>query len=92
MSNRRPTFSAANLLAQLEAASLGLVNVSEDDRSRASEAADEVRKVQCRKWRAHRRPSPGRSRRMRDWGVREQSVETVETRTAQDLEEERHGE
>ena len=81
MSNRRPTFSAANLLAQLEAASLGLVNVSEDDRSRAWEAAEEVKKVQCRKWRAHRRPSPGRSRRMRDWGVREESVET---RTVQD--------
>lgn len=89
MSNRRPTFTAANLLAQLEAASLGLVNVSENERSRASEAAEEVRKVQCRKWRAHRRPSPGRSRRMRDWGVREASVET---RTAQDKEEERHGE
>ena len=65
MSNRRPTFSAANLLAQLEAASLGLVNVSEGERLRASETAEEVKKVQSRKWRAHRRPSPGRSRPMR---------------------------
>ncbi len=81
MNNRRPVFSAANLLAQLEAASLGLVNVSEDERLRASEAAEEVKKAQSRKWRAHRRPSPGRSRPMREWGLRD---EVVETRTAED--------
>ncbi len=67
MSNRRPVFSAANLLAHLEATSLGLVTVSEDERLRASEVAEEVKKTQSRKWRAHRRPSPGRSRPMREW-------------------------
>ena len=66
MSSRRPAFSAANLLAYLEATSLGLVNVSEDVRLRASEAAEAVKKAQCRKWRAHRRPSKGRSRPMRE--------------------------
>ena len=66
MSERRPVFSAANLLAYLEATSLGLVNVSEDARLRASEAAEELKKAQSRKWRAHRRPSPGRSRPMRE--------------------------
>ena len=65
MSNRRPVFSTANLLAYLEATSLGLVDVGEDERRRALEAAQEVKKTESRKWRAHRRPSPGRSRPMR---------------------------
>jgi hypothetical protein len=65
MSERRPVYSAANLLAHLEAASLGLLNVSEDEQLRASEAVEEVKKTLSRKWRAHRRPSPGRSRPMR---------------------------
>jgi hypothetical protein len=65
MSNRRPVFSTANLLAHLEAASLGLVDVSENERQRSMEAAEEVKKTESRKWRAHRRPSPGKSRPMR---------------------------
>lgn len=65
MSKRRPLFSAANLLAHLEASSLGLVNVSEDERLQALETAERMKRAQFRKWRAHRRPSPGRSRPMR---------------------------
>jgi hypothetical protein len=65
MSYRRPVFSAANLLALLEAASLGLVDVTEEERSRAFEIAERVTEVQSRKWRAHRRPSRGRSKPLR---------------------------
>jgi hypothetical protein len=65
MSYRRPVFSTANLLAHLEATSLGLVEVNEDERQRALEAAEEVKKADSRNWRAHRRPSPGKSRPLR---------------------------
>lgn len=69
MSNRRPVLSTANLLAYLEATSLGLVDVDEDERQRALEAAQEVKTTETRKWRAHRRPSPGKSRPMRVFSV-----------------------
>jgi hypothetical protein len=65
MSHRRPVFTTANLLAYLEATALGLVDVGEDERQQALEAAEEVKKTESRKWRAHRRPSPGKSRPMR---------------------------
>lgn len=65
MSYRRPVFCAANLLALLEATALGLVEVTEDERSRASEIAERVGRVESRKWRAHRRPSRGRSKPLR---------------------------
>ena len=65
MSYRRPVFSTANLLAHLEATSLGLVDVDEEERVRALEAAEEVKKAESRNWRAHRRPSPGKSRPLR---------------------------
>jgi hypothetical protein len=65
MSNRRRVFSTANLLVYLEATSLGLVDVEEGERRQALEAAEEVKNTQSRKWRAHRRPSPGKSRRLR---------------------------
>lgn len=64
MKSRRPVFSAANLLAYLEATSLGLVDVGEEERSRAKEVAEQLTKAESRKWRAHRRPSPGRSKPM----------------------------
>jgi hypothetical protein len=65
MSYRRPVFSTANLLAYLEATSLGLVDVDEEERLRALEAAEEVKKTESRNWRAHRRPSPVKSRPLR---------------------------
>jgi hypothetical protein len=69
MSERRPVYSAANLLAYLEAASLGLVNVSEAERLRASQAVHELKTTLSRKWRANKRPSPRRSRLMRSTGA-----------------------
>jgi len=65
MSNRRTVLCAANLLALLEATSLGLVDVTEEERSRAYEIAERVTEAQSRKWRAHRRPSRGRSKPLR---------------------------
>jgi len=63
--HRRRTFSTSNLLAYLEATALGLVDVSENERLQALEAAQEVARAESRKWRVHRRPSPGRSRPLR---------------------------
>lgn len=68
MGNRRPVFSTANLLALLEAASLDVVDVTEEERSRALEIAERVTEAQSRKWRAHRRPSRGRSKPLRGQG------------------------
>jgi hypothetical protein len=70
MSYRRTVLSAANLLAHLEAASLGYVDeISEEERSQALETARKVTEIESRKWRAHRRPSPGRRRAMRGVGL-----------------------
>jgi hypothetical protein len=61
--------TVANLLAYLEATSLGLVDASEEERSRAQEIAEKLTEAESRKWRAHRRPSPGRSKPMRRAGL-----------------------
>jgi hypothetical protein len=71
MSYRRPAPSPANLLAYLEATSLGNVDVSEEERLRALRIAEAVSKTESRRWRARRRPSPGRSKPLRraGWSV-----------------------
>ena len=69
MSYLRPVLSAANLLAFLEGTSLGLVDVGEEVRLQAPQIVEKVTKTESRKWRAHRRPSPGRSRCMRGVGI-----------------------
>ena len=61
--------TVADLLAYLEATSLGLVDASEEERSRAQELAGKLTEAESRKWRAHRRPSPGRSKPMRRAGL-----------------------
>ncbi len=68
MSYHRSVFTAANLLAHLEATSLGWVEASQEEQSRALEAVKEVSQAEGRRRRAHRRPSPGRSRLMRSAG------------------------
>jgi hypothetical protein len=65
MKHRRRTFSTSNLLAYLEATALGLVEVSENERLQALEAAQGVARAESQKWRVHRRPSAGRSRPLR---------------------------
>ena len=65
MSNRRQVFYTANLLALLEASSLGLDDVTEDERARAAEIVERVTQRESRKWRARRRPSRGRSKPLR---------------------------
>jgi hypothetical protein len=76
MSNRRQAFRTANLLALLEATSMGLVgDVTEEERVRACEIAERVAEIESRRRRAHRRPSCGRSKPLRghegSWGGRE---------------------
>lgn len=61
--------TVADLLAYLEATCLGLIDVSEEERSRAQELAGKLTEAESRKWRAHRRPSPGRSKPMRRAGL-----------------------
>jgi hypothetical protein len=69
MNQKRPVYSTANLLAYLEATSQGWSDVGEDERLRALEAVEEVTRAESRKWRARRRPSPGRSRAVRGFSV-----------------------
>src|SRR4051794_19051479 len=54
-----PNLFAANLLAFLEAISLGLIDGTEEDRRRASRVAATVTQTEARRWRIHLRPSPG---------------------------------
>jgi hypothetical protein len=64
--DRNPNLFAANLLAFLEAISLGLIDGTEEERRRASRVAATVTQNEARKWRIHRRPRPGpRSTRRR---------------------------
>jgi len=65
MRYRHPTFFAANLLAFLEAISSGLIDGTAKERQQASRIAATVTLTESRKWRIHRRPSPGRSRAFR---------------------------
>ena len=68
MSYRHPVLSDANLLAFLEAIALGWVDASEDERQRVYRIAERIERAESRKRRAHRRPSPGRSRPLRNLG------------------------
>ena len=53
-----PNLFAANLLASLEAISLGLIDGTEEERRRASRVAATVTQTEARRWRIHRRPRP----------------------------------
>src|SRR4051794_33734089 len=53
-----PNLFAANLLAFLEAISLGLIDGTEEERRRASQAAVKVTQTEARNWLIHRRPRP----------------------------------
>src|SRR4051812_2543545 len=53
-----PNLFAANLLASLEAISLGVIDGTEEERRRASRVAATVTQNEARRWRVHRRPRP----------------------------------
>jgi len=59
------TLFAANLLAYLEAIIMGRIDGADEERQRASRFVARVAQIEYRKWRIHRRPSPGRSRSLR---------------------------
>jgi hypothetical protein len=68
-----PNLFTTNLLAFLEAISLGVIDGTEEEARRASQAATMVTQNEARRWRVYRRPSrqpnPGRSKIMRRAGL-----------------------
>jgi hypothetical protein len=65
----RSELSPTNLLAQLEATALLDPEATDADREQALERAHEVQRELTRGWRARRRPSPGRSKSLRQVGL-----------------------